>query len=52
MKTVVYLDVLLGVNFIIGWFLLRAAGRLTSASPPAWRMWAIQPPQQPHHGVL
>lgn len=40
MKTVVYLDVLLGVNFIIGWFLLRAAGRLTSASPPAWRMWA------------
>ena len=32
-KTVVYLDVLLLVNFLVGYFLLRAAGLLTGAAP-------------------
>lgn len=34
MKTVIYLDILLLVNFLIGYFLLRAAGLLTGAAPP------------------
>ncbi len=33
MKTVIYLDILLLVNFLIGYFLLRAAGLLTGAVP-------------------
>ena len=37
MKVVVYLDILLVTNFIAGYFLLRAAGRLAGASCPALR---------------
>lgn len=33
MKTVIYLDLLLLINFLIGYFLLRAAGLLTGAVP-------------------
>ena len=36
MRTVIYLDSLLLINFLIGWFLLRAAGLLTGTEPP-WR---------------
>ena len=35
MKTVIYLDSLLVVNFVIGYFLLRAAGCVCGA-PPRW----------------
>ena len=35
MKTVIYLDSLLLVNFVIGYFLLRAAGCVCGA-PPRW----------------
>lgn len=37
MKTVVYLDILLLVNFLIGYFLLRASGLLTGAALPFGR---------------
>lgn len=40
MKVVVYLDILLVTNFIAGYFLLRAAGRLAGASCPALRALA------------
>lgn len=37
MKTVIYLDVLLLVDFVIGYFLLRAAGLLTGTPLPFFR---------------
>ena len=44
MKTVIYLDTLLLVNFLIGYLLLRGAGLLTGCAPSfgrnllgAWR---------------
>ena len=40
MKTVVYLDILLLVNFLIGYFLLRAAARLAGADLGAGRALA------------
>lgn len=40
MKTVVYLDILLLVNFLIGYFLLRAAARLAGAALSAPRALA------------
>lgn len=40
MKVVVYLDILLVTNFIAGYFLLRAAGRLAGAVCPALRALA------------
>ena len=38
MKTVVYLDVLLLVNFVAGWFLLLAAGLLAGLRARLWRL--------------
>lgn len=38
MKTVVYLDILLLVNFLIGYFLLRATARLAGAKAGAGRL--------------
>ena len=38
MKTVIYLDVLLAVNFVIGWLLLSISGRLTAMSGGAKRL--------------
>ena len=40
MRTVIYLDSLLLINFVIGWFLLRAAGLLAGALPPSGRTLA------------
>lgn len=40
MKTVIYLDVLLLVNFLIAWLLLAAAGALTGQGAPFGRMLA------------
>ena len=38
MKTVVYLDILLLVNFLTGYFLLLAAGWLSGSGPFGWRL--------------
>ena len=40
MKTVIYLDVLLLVNFLIAWFLLLAAGAVSGQRAGAARMAA------------
>lgn len=37
-KTVIYLDVLLLVNFLVGYFLLKAVGLLTGTMLPFWRV--------------
>ena len=40
MKTVVYVDVLLGVNLLLAWFLLRATARITSSTASPLRLAA------------
>lgn len=40
MKTVVYVDVLLGVNLLLAWFLLRATARITSSAVHPLRLAA------------